>query len=229
LSLPSCEAEGFVLAGGMSSRMGKDKAALAVGGRQLIQHALEIMREAGLETRIAGAQSDMSKFAPVVSDSPDESGFGPLAGICAALAACKCRFAAFLPVDQPLIPASLIEYLLHHAIVTQAAVAVVSVAGFVQTFPAIVDSAALGSLKASLFSGDRNCLTAFRAAGNAIGGFAIGGFSVLPLELLVQPGQVRHPRALHPDQWFLNVNTPEDLKLLDEVMAGAGPRMRPLQ
>jgi len=225
LSLPGCEAEGFVLAGGMSSRMGRDKPVIEVAGRQLILYALEILREAGLAARIAGARSDLSEFAAVISDSPEESGLGPLAGICAALGRCRCRFAAFLPVDQPLIPARLIEYLVHHAVLTEAAVTVVSVAGFVQTFPAIVDCAALASLKASLHSGDRNCLKALRGAGNSMA----GGFNVLPLELLVQSGWVLHPRALHPSQWFLNVNTPEDLKLLEEAMAGAGRRLRSLQ
>ena len=225
MSLPGCKAEGFVLAGGLSSRMGRDKPVIEIAGRALILYALEILREAGLEARIAGARSDLSEFAPVISDSPEESGLGPLAGICAGLAKCRCQFTAFLPVDQPLIPASLIEFLVHHAVVTEAAVTVVSVAEFVQPFPAIVDRAALASLKASLLSGDRNCLKAFRGAGNSMD----GSFNVLPLELLVQSGQVLHPRALHPSQWYLNVNTPEDLKLLEETMAGAGRRMRCLQ
>jgi molybdenum cofactor guanylyltransferase len=219
LSLAGSEAEGFVLAGGRSSRMGEDKALLRVGGRQLIQHALEILGEAGLEARIAGARSELASFAPVILDGPGASELGPLGGICAALSASKCRFAVFLPVDLPLIPSSLIAYLAHHALVTEAAATVVSVAGFVQTFPAIIDRAALASLRSSLNSGDRNCLKAFREAGCALP----GGFSVLPLELLVQPGQVRHPRALYPAQWFLNVNTPDDLRLLDKVMAQTDP------
>jgi molybdopterin-guanine dinucleotide biosynthesis protein A len=219
LSLACCDAEGFVLAGGRSSRMGQDKALLQVGGRQLIQHALDILREAGLEARIAGARSDLAAFAPVIPDRPGESDSGPLGGIYAALSASRYRFSVFLPVDLPMIPPSLIAYLVHHAVVTEAAATVVSVAGFVQTFPAIVDRAAVESLRASLNSGDRNCLKAFGAAGGAIP----GGFSVLPLELLVQPGQVRHPQALHAAQWFLNVNTPDDLKLLEDVMGGAGP------
>jgi len=216
LSLHDGEAEGFVLAGGKSSRMGEDKALIAVGGRPLIQHSLEILRVAGLEPRIAGARSDLSKFAPVISDPSGDAGLGPLAGICAALSACRCRFAAFLPVDLPLIPPSLIEYLAHHAVVPQAAVTVVSVAGFVQTFPAMIDRAATESLKTSLRSSDRNCLKAFRHAGNVLP----GGISELPLELLVQPGQVCHPRGLHPSQWFMNINTPGNLKLLEEVVTG---------
>ena len=179
MSLPYPDAEGFVLAGGKSSRMGRDKALIEVAGRRLIEYSLQILREAGLEPHIAGAQGDLSEFATTVPDPPGDSGLGPLAGICSALVACSRRFAVFLPVDLPLIPASLIEYLVHHATVTEASVTVVSVAGFIQTFPAVIDRAAQGSLRERLHSGDRNCLKAFRAAGSALP----GGLSVLPLEL----------------------------------------------
>jgi len=218
LSLPQCEAEGFVLAGGKSSRMGQDKALLPFCGRPLIQNALEIMDCAGVSSRIAGARSDLSQFGPVVPDVAEESGLGPLAGICAALSACASRFAVFLPVDVPFIPASLVGYLVHHAVVTEAAVTVVSVAGFVPSFPAVVDRAARALLNASLHSGDRSCLKAFRAAGSALA----GGFSVLPVEVLAQPGQVAHPRGLHPSQWFLNMNLPADLEQLNELTKGTG-------
>jgi molybdopterin-guanine dinucleotide biosynthesis protein A len=218
LSLSRLDAEGFVLAGGKSSRMGQDKAFLEFCGRPLIQNALEIMNCAGLSSRIAGARSDLSDFAPVVPDLAEESGLGPLAGICAALSACTSRFAAFLPVDLPFIPASLIEYLVHHAVVAEAAVTVVSVGGFIHSFPAVVDRAAGALLNASLHSGDRSCLKAFRAIGSALP----SGFSVLPVELLVQPGQVAHSRGMHPSQWFLNLNSPADLKQLHELANGAG-------
>lgn len=213
MSLPACDVEGFVLAGGRSSRMGQDKALIQLRGRPLVQHALDILRGAGLDARIGGAHADLSAFAHVVSDDSGRAGLGPLAGICAALAACERRFAVFLPVDLPLIPAGLIEYLIHHAVVTGAAVTVVSVAGFTQTFPAIIDRAAVTHLRARLDSEDRNCLQAFRSAGAALP----GGFTALQVELLVQPGQVRHPRGLYPAQWFLNVNSPEDLEVAESL------------
>ncbi|MBS1803287.1 MAG: molybdenum cofactor guanylyltransferase [Acidobacteria bacterium] len=216
MSLLREEAEGFVLAGGKSSRMGQDKALIEVGGRQLIQHALGILGAAGLTARIAGARSEVAQFAPVVADAEEISQLGPLAGICSALATCRSRFAVFLPVDLPLIPASLIKYLVHHAVVTGSAVTVVSVAGFIQTFPAVVDCAAAESLAVSLHSGDRNCLKAFQAAGSNLP----GGFKALEIELLVQPGQVSHPWGLEPRTWFLNINTPDDVRLLEEAISG---------
>ncbi len=41
----ACDASGFVLAGGQSSRMGRDKALLTFAGQPLIAHALAILRE----------------------------------------------------------------------------------------------------------------------------------------------------------------------------------------
>ena len=79
-------AEGFVLAGGRSSRMGQDKALLQVAGRSLLEVALEKLRCLdGPAPRIAAARSDLLSHAPVIPDL--HPGCGPLSGIEAALAA----------------------------------------------------------------------------------------------------------------------------------------------
>ena len=147
-STDEADAAGFVLAGGQSSRMGRDKALLPFAGRPLIAHALATLREAGLPAAIAGADpaanSALAAYAPIVPDP--QPGLGPLAGICAALEAASTRFAVFLPVDLPLLPSSLIAYLLHHARITGRAVTVPSVNGFAQTFPVVLD--AIGASRA---------------------------------------------------------------------------------
>jgi molybdopterin-guanine dinucleotide biosynthesis protein A len=198
--------------------MGQDKALALLGGVPLVAHACNLLRSAGLEPRIAGARRDLSSFAPTLLDDPNQSGLGPLTGICSGLADTSTPIALFIPVDLPLLPSSLIVYLLHHAMVSQSAVAVVSVAGFVQTFPAVIDIAALSSLQSSLDSSDRNALRAFRAAADSLS----RPLSVLPIELLVQGGQVASPQALTPELWFLNVNAPEDLTRAETLLAG-GP------
>jgi molybdopterin-guanine dinucleotide biosynthesis protein A len=199
--------------------MGRDKALLPSAGRVLIAHAVSTLREAGLQTSIAGAASSarasLAAYAPVVDDS--EPGLGPLAGICAAFAATSTRFAVFLPVDLPLLPPSLIATLLHHARITGHAVNVPSVNGFIQTFPAVLERSALPALQNKLHSGQRGCFSAFRAAAGGLG----QPIASLAVELLAQSGQVSHPFGLPPFRWFLNVNTPQDLRRAEELIARA--------
>jgi molybdenum cofactor guanylyltransferase len=220
LSLPhlqtSAAAEGFILAGGRSSRMGHDKALTLLAGIPLVVHAANLLRSAGIGPRIAGAQSDLSSFAPTLPDDATQSGLGPLSGICSALADTSAPFAIFLPVDLPFLPASLLVYLLHHATVTQSAVTVVSVAGFIQTFPAVIDPATLPLLLSSLHSDDRNSLRAFHAAAEQLS----KPFSVLPIELLIQAGQVSSPQDLPSALWFLNINAPQELSRAEALLAG---------
>ncbi len=205
----------FILAGGQSSRMGQDKALTLLAGVPLIQRACNLLRSAGLEPRIAGAQNDLSLFAPTLPDDPATSGLGPLSGVCCALANTSAEFAVFLPVDLPLLPGNLITYLIHYATITQSAVTVVSLAGFVQTFPAVIDTGALPALLSSLNSHDRNTLRSFRAASVDLS----RPLSILPVELLLQAGEVSCPSALPPTMWFLNVNSPADLTLAERLIA----------
>jgi molybdenum cofactor guanylyltransferase len=226
-STDETDASGFVLAGGQSSRMGRDKALLSFAGRPLIAHALSILREAGLPASIAGANpragkleekgsqenSALATFAPIVEDS--QPGFGPLAGICAALSAAATRYVVFLPVDLPLLPSSLIAYMLHHAQITGRAVTVPSVNGFSQTFPVVLDQSVLPALQNDLHSGQRGCFSAFQSAAGGLG----QPIASVAVEPLVQSGQITHPLGLAAAYWFLNMNTPQDLHRAEALIA----------
>lgn len=196
---------GFVLAGGRSSRMGTDKALVEFAGQPLICHALAALREAGLSAAIAGARSDLRSYAPVIADA--EQDLGPLSGICNALASTAAAKALFVPVDLPLLPASLIRYLAADAQITDHLVTLVSVNGFPQTFPVVVSRGAFSILKLELDAGRSGCFAALRAAAAQSG----QTIRILPLEYLAQSGAVAHPGQLIPSRWFQNLNTPGDL------------------
>ncbi len=198
-------AAGFVLAGGQSSRMGRDKALVKLAGRPLIEHALGILRDAGLTASIAGGQPGLAAYAPLVADI--HTAQGPLGGILAVLASTSARWAVFLPVDLPLLPASLLLCLLRHAQLTGCPVTVPEVNGFIETFPAVLDTSIAPLLERELLSGHRGCFAAFQAAASSLG----RPVSVLPVELLVQAGQLSHPHSLPASRWFLNVNREDDL------------------
>jgi molybdopterin-guanine dinucleotide biosynthesis protein A len=185
---------------------------LQFAGQPLIVHALAILRQLGLTGLIAGARSTLSDYAPVVEDA----GSGPLCGVCASLASTTAPLAVFLSVDMPLLPAPLVALMLRHMRVTGAAVTICSVNGFAQTFPAIVDRSALAALEASLQEGKGGCFSAFKAAAIQMG----RPLTVLPVELLVQAGQVAHEGGLPPSLWFLNVNRPADMVRAESIWAG---------
>lgn len=196
---------GFVLAGGESRRMGRNKALVELSGEPLILRALKILRDAGLEPRIAGARTELSRFAPVIADA--EPGRGPLSGICVALGSCQGPRAVFVPIDMPLLPASLVSLLARRAAITGAIVTVPSINGLAQTFPAVVHRAALPGLEDALRQGRAGCYAAFEAAASGLR----QRIAVIPVEYLAQAGQVNHPDSLPPAMWFLNVNSPADL------------------
>lgn len=206
-------AAGFVLAGGRSSRMGKEKALVEFGGRTLAAGAVDLLRNAGLSAAIAGARSNLLDLAPVIPDeSPDR---GPLSGICAALTSTKAELGVFIPIDLPLLPASLLKFLLSDALATGRAVTLASVNGFAQTFPVAIRREVLPTLLAELGTTRGGCFSSFQAACRSLG----ESVRVIPVELLVQSGQVAHERGLPPFRWFLNVNAPADLELARSPIA----------
>ena len=110
---------GLLLAGGQARRMGGgDKCLKQLGGRTLLEHAVERVRPqtAGLLLNANGAAERFAHFGlPVVAD--DVPGFaGPLAGILAGLEWANRRpgtvaWVASLPTDTPFLPGDLVRRL----------------------------------------------------------------------------------------------------------------------
>ena len=195
---------GFVLAGGQSSRMGTDKALLDFAGEPLVVHALRILRQARLTASIAGARSPLQALAPVVSDSePDR---GPLSGICAALASTSATQALILSVDMPLLPQSLVALLLEEAQKGEPLVTVLSMNGFVQTFPVVIRREALPWMRTTLETGQGGCLAAFQSAAVSMG----QSMKIVQVDQAVNEGKLS-AIELPVEDWFLNVNEPADL------------------
>jgi len=97
---------GYVLAGGRSSRMGKDKALLQLGGTTLVQHAVRKLKHVADPVSILGSRSELEAFAPLVPDLTENC--GPLGGIEAALDNARSPWVLVMPVDMPFVPAALI-------------------------------------------------------------------------------------------------------------------------
>jgi molybdopterin-guanine dinucleotide biosynthesis protein A len=117
----------FILAGGRSTRMGADKAFVALDGRTLLARALDLARSVTHDVHIVGEAAKFAVFAPVVEDV--FPGCGPLGGIHAALRASQAELNLILAVDMPFVPPALLPFLLTRARNSAATVTVARAGG----------------------------------------------------------------------------------------------------
>jgi molybdopterin-guanine dinucleotide biosynthesis protein A len=88
---------GIVLAGGRSSRMGRDKAALERGGRTLLDATIALLTQAGASRVLVSGER------PAHAGIPDVAARGPVGGLGSVLAHCGDGAVVVLPVDMPLL------------------------------------------------------------------------------------------------------------------------------
>jgi molybdopterin-guanine dinucleotide biosynthesis protein A len=102
--------EGFILAGGLSSRMGDDKSLLRLGGRTFVGRAGDALSSVTNNVSVVGSRPCVESHGlPVIRDIHE--GLGALGGLHAALAACAAPWAAVVPCDLPFVTAELFERL----------------------------------------------------------------------------------------------------------------------
>jgi molybdopterin-guanine dinucleotide biosynthesis protein A len=100
-SAPIHELSGVVLAGGRSTRMGREKATLRIDGERLVDRAVRILRTCCHEVLVAsgdGARLGGLEVPQVADAVPDA---GPLGGLVAGLEAAAHDLVAVVAVDMP--------------------------------------------------------------------------------------------------------------------------------
>ena len=91
-----------MLAGGKSSRMGRDKALLKLAGKPLVRHAVKKLRRVCMDVRMLSANAGVGS---VCADGAGyASGCGPMGGMEAALEHSVIEWNLFMPVDMPFFP-----------------------------------------------------------------------------------------------------------------------------
>lgn len=193
--------DGLIIAGGRSSRMGRDKALLSVGGLPLIAVLLErmaphcgrIVIAAGDERR---AREYRAAIAPVLESGAIAerrvafaldryAGCGPLAGLHAGLSELKTGWALVMGSDMPNVSASLLARMRSAAASAGAAAAVVHAPG--QPFHALYRASLAREAAERLERGDRRFMA-----------------------LLDRPDAVAvAPETDEEREAFVNLNTPE--------------------
>jgi len=181
---------GVILAGGMSTRYGENKAFLQIGGVRLIERIAEEMK--GIFHQVILVTNQKRDFGylklPIVEDLV--KGLGPIGGIYTGLSAISEQAAFFVACDMPLLYTGLIRYMVE---IMDAYEAVVPLVGkWVEPLHAVYA---------------RSCLTAIKTLIDE---------KSYPVRLFYDRVHVRYVREdeirrfCSPEEAFLNINTPEE-------------------
>jgi molybdenum cofactor guanylyltransferase len=183
----------FVLAGGKSSRMGRDKASLSLNGQTLLQHALSTLREISGDVSILGSRRIYAdQGAPVIEDIIPEC--GPLGGIHAALTHTRADFSLIIAVDTPFLSASFLRFLVTRAVESNATVTTPEIAGYTQPLCAVYSREFLSIAEQALLAGKYKIVPLF------------------PPDRTLTISENEMARFAFMPEMFDNLNTPEDLE-----------------
>ncbi|MBI4445293.1 MAG: molybdenum cofactor guanylyltransferase [Acidobacteria bacterium] len=174
--------------------MGAEKAFLPFRGMTLVEHAVEILRSAGLKVTVVGNPENNTPSrleqltVPVLYDQPE--GRGPLVALLTALKASTSLENYFLPCDLPFMEARFYEILAHYSQAHDAVVARDS-AGRIHTLCAYYSKACLEVIERALRENQRK------------------------VEKIIRSSELRslvlEARQLGiPERYFININTPEE-------------------
>jgi molybdopterin-guanine dinucleotide biosynthesis protein A len=200
----------FVLAGGESRRMGRDKALLALPtGETLLERALRLARTVSDTVKLVAPHARYSEMVsvPVVEDLYPAC--GPLAGIHAALSVSATELNLVLGVDCPLVTPELLRFLVRLAASTDKLATVPRVAGHLHNvcavyrreFAKIAENILAGSVAVGRTA----------ASGKRRGTRIDGIFTGVPSRI-VEEDELRD--AGFGPELFANVNTPAEFRAL---------------
>ncbi len=199
---------GIVLVGGRSQRMGRDKATLEVGGRTLVQRAVDALVAAGaIEVVLVGAPHgvlpEVTSTVAVLEARDSTAHDGPLQGIVAGLEQVRGAVAVVVGCDMPFLRPALLALLARRA--AEAGRPVLPLhgrqpEGLCSAWP----RSSLDALRARLEAGERAVASTAERLG----------------AVLLEPAEYA---AADPEGVsFTNVNTPEEFAAIQSTTSGGG-------
>ena len=146
---------GIVLAGGQSTRMGRDKGSLPFGDETLLERAVRIVGEVTDDVIVVARPDHVSPPGiRIVHDSVEHQ--GPLAGIAAGLAASTTELSVVMACDMPLVRSSVLRRLI--ALCGDADICVAVVDGHASPLCAVYRSSVAGVAAQLLADGERRVM-----------------------------------------------------------------------
>jgi molybdopterin-guanine dinucleotide biosynthesis protein A len=189
--------ESFILIGGKSSRMGRDKSSLVLNDKTFLETAIETLQNFG-PVSVVGNKTEPS----LPADGPNViedlyKGRGALSGIHAALVHSKSEFSVILACDYPFVTAGLIEFLINRAATEKDfdALAPIQEDGKIQPLCAVYRTETCRQVLTEMLAGSDEK-------------FSVRDFLRQVKTRYVEFADIAHlPNC---ENFFLNVNTPED-------------------
>lgn len=188
---------GVVLAGGAARRMGgNDKGLIRLAGKPMVEYVLAALRPQ-VDAVLINANRNLEHYrsygVPVITD--ERSGFeGPLAGVASAMRAARTAFLVTAPCDSPFVPADLVRRLARTLHDSGADIATAHDGTRMQPVFSLLRTRLLDALLDYLERGERKIDLWFAEQRTQT-----ADFSDVP-------------------ESFLNINTPEDVSLIEGRM-----------
>jgi len=129
------------------------------------------------------------------------------------MASSSARWSVFLPLDMPLMPSSLVAFLVSKAMEERAVVTLAQAGDYVETFPVVLERTMLPGLRRVLEAGHGGCFAAFQSVAAEL----CLPVHVVQVELAVSGGMVSQLDGVPAAGWFLNVNEPTDLARAEAI------------
>jgi len=199
---------GFILAGGASSRMGRDKALLEIGGLPLLVRTARLLEPLVANVTVIGPPERYAALGlRVVPD--DTTAVGPLAGLATALRISRSEWNLVVGCDLPYLSAQWLEWLMARALASRADALVPETSRGLEPLCAIYRARCASAVAAAIARGERK---------------VIDVVAKLALE------------KLRPDEWqaidaegalFKNMNTPADYEEARARLEGNDSQGRP--
>jgi molybdopterin-guanine dinucleotide biosynthesis protein A len=192
---------GFVTAGGRSSRMGKDKAWLRLGGSTLVERVIAAVRPVTASVSII-ANDDKYKELGLEVFADRNEGVGPLEAIRTALANSQTRLALVVGCDLPFVSTELLGYMIE-ASDTYDAVVPLGPDDRFEPLCALYSTGVLETVTALIVEGERRVSPLFERVRTRF----------IPFHEIARLNGSAH--------FFMNINTPADYLKARELMRDA--------
>ncbi len=193
------EVTGIILAGGKSSRMGRDKGLCEFNGKALVEYAIETLRPL-CGNLIISANYYPEKYSryniPVLAD--EIKNIGPMGGIYTCLKVSKTEHNLILSCDTPFVGTLLLKHLLKNVgkeqIITPA-----HHKFLVEPLSAYYATNVLNEIEKSIDDGDYKLINLFKKV----------KFKSVPVDGFF---------SFYNENSFLNINRPEDLAAAEQIV-----------